>query len=275
MDGADRRAPRDAAGVTQLGHPPEADRVGRPERRWRPGRQRPRPRAHPAADREDVESFTLVDPGGEVHEVSRESEPDLFRLVIGGYGLLGVVTSVRLRLAPRRPSAGSSALVSVDELMDDPTNGSPRVPLGDCQFSIDERSATSSGSGSSRATGRNRHCDPRGPTRVDDHGLGPVLYLTHVDRAARGQGLRRALPATSGQLYWSDLHQRSDYITGYHAALDRATGANARERDHHRDLRPRPSLASFMTGAANALRDGDPLVVYGTIRWSNATTRRS
>ena len=50
----------------------------------------------------DVESFVLVDATGTVRTCSRTENPELFRLVHGGYGLFGVVTSVHLRLAPRR-----------------------------------------------------------------------------------------------------------------------------------------------------------------------------
>ncbi|MFL5689037.1 MAG: FAD-binding protein, partial [Chloroflexota bacterium] len=66
----------------------------------------------------DVESFTLVDAAGEVREVSRTSDPELFGLVIGGYGLLGVVTSVRLRLAPRQILRRVVTLTTVDELIE-------------------------------------------------------------------------------------------------------------------------------------------------------------
>src|ERR1700680_4649830 len=50
----------------------------------------------------DVESFVLVDSTGAAHTCSRTENPELFGLVHGGYGLFGIVTSVKLRLAPRR-----------------------------------------------------------------------------------------------------------------------------------------------------------------------------
>ena len=49
---------------------------------------------------QDVESFTLVDSKGPVRECSRSTNTDLFGAAIGGYGLFGVITSVRLRLQP-------------------------------------------------------------------------------------------------------------------------------------------------------------------------------
>jgi FAD/FMN-containing dehydrogenase len=49
----------------------------------------------------DVESFQVMNAEGEVNRCDRATNPELFRLVIGGYGLFGVVTSVQLRLRPR------------------------------------------------------------------------------------------------------------------------------------------------------------------------------
>ncbi len=50
----------------------------------------------------DVESFVLVDATGTAKRCSRRENLELFQLVHGGYGLFGVVTSVQLRLAPRK-----------------------------------------------------------------------------------------------------------------------------------------------------------------------------
>ena len=44
----------------------------------------------------DVESFTLMDADGSLRTCSRSENSELFRLAIGGYGLFGVVTRVRL-----------------------------------------------------------------------------------------------------------------------------------------------------------------------------------
>ena len=43
----------------------------------------------------EVESFTLMDADGKLVTCSRTENGELFRLVIGGYGLFGVVTRVR------------------------------------------------------------------------------------------------------------------------------------------------------------------------------------
>jgi FAD/FMN-containing dehydrogenase len=219
---------------------------------------------------EDVESFTLVDPHGEIREVSRATDPDLFRLVIGGYGLFGVVSSVRLRLAPRLIVRRVVKLVSVDELIDAfDARVAEGFLFGDCQFSIDDRSSDFLRVGIFSCYGPDDSATsiPDGQRVLSTTDWGRLLYLTHTDRAAAAQAYIAHYMATSGQLYWSDLHQRSEYIPGYHAALDRATGATTPGSEIITEIYvPRGALAGFMTDAASALRDGDPPVVYGTIR---------
>jgi len=46
---------------------------------------------------EYIERFTLVTPDGSVRQVSPESDPNLFHAAIGGFGALGVFTSITLR----------------------------------------------------------------------------------------------------------------------------------------------------------------------------------
>lgn len=49
---------------------------------------------------ETVSSFRLVKADGEVANVSRSENPELFSLVIGGYGLFGIITNVDLEVVP-------------------------------------------------------------------------------------------------------------------------------------------------------------------------------
>lgn len=218
----------------------------------------------------DVDSFTLIDPRGDVREISRATDPDRFRLVIGGYGLFGAVTSIRLRLAPRQIVRRTVTLTTVDELM---ARFDERISdgylFGDCQFSIDERSDDFLRVGIFSCYGPDETATgiPDGQRALSPQDWGRLLYLTHVDRAKAAQAYVAHYLSTSGQLYWSDLHQRSEYIPGYHAALDKLTGATTPGSEIITELYvPRSSLAAFMTEAADALRDGDPTVVYGTIR---------
>src|SRR5947209_2467357 len=50
----------------------------------------------------NVQCCVLLDATGTVHTCSRTENPELFRLIHGGYGLFGIITSVQLRLVPRK-----------------------------------------------------------------------------------------------------------------------------------------------------------------------------
>src|SRR5207244_12141624 len=65
----------------------------------------------------DVESFVLVDTDGVPRTCSRAENAELFRLAIGGYGVFGVITSVRLRLAPGVKVERQVQILAIDELM--------------------------------------------------------------------------------------------------------------------------------------------------------------
>ena len=50
----------------------------------------------------DVVSLVLLDARGDLQQCSRTENPELFSLVVGGYGCFGVVYSLVLKLAPRQ-----------------------------------------------------------------------------------------------------------------------------------------------------------------------------
>ena len=54
---------------------------------------------------DDIEDLTLVDASGRALVCSRAQNSALFSLVVGGYGLFGVIYSATLRLCKRHPEA--------------------------------------------------------------------------------------------------------------------------------------------------------------------------
>ena len=86
----------------------------------------------------DIESFTLMDADGKVRTCSRTENSELFRLAIGGYGLFGVVTRVRLRLMRRTKLERIVRIIDTDDLM---PAFAERIAdgylYGDCQFSTE------------------------------------------------------------------------------------------------------------------------------------------
>src|SRR5437660_851752 len=89
----------------------------------------------------NIEAFTLIAPDGKLIRCSRDENRELFQLVIGGYGLFGMVESVTLRLVPRQKLRRVVEIIAAEDLA---KRFEERIAesflYGDFQFSIDERS---------------------------------------------------------------------------------------------------------------------------------------
>src|SRR5262249_2571632 len=91
----------------------------------------------------DVESFTLMHADGSVSTCSRKENRELFSLAIGGYGLFGVITRVRLRLRRHIKVERIVQIIDIDDLMPSFTERIGEDYLyGDWQFSTDASSDT-------------------------------------------------------------------------------------------------------------------------------------
>lgn len=219
---------------------------------------------------DDVEAFTLVDAQGQVVRCSREANSDLFRLAIGGYGCFGVITSVNLRLSPRRKVERVVEVVALDRLMGALAERIAGGYLfGDFQFSIDERSPDFLKRGVFSCyrpvdDGRAMPAEQRELASKDWERL---LHLAHTDRAQVFQEYAGYYLSTNGQLYWSDTHQLTVYLDNYHEKLDRQLGAVIKATEMISELYvPRARLADFMARAAEELRPRGLPVIYGTVR---------
>jgi FAD/FMN-containing dehydrogenase len=217
----------------------------------------------------DVESLVVVDPAGEIRPCSREQNPDLFRLVVGGYGLFGIVYSVRLRLVPRRTLERVVELESVEalsECFDERLRAG--FTYGDFQFAIDPDSPDFLRRGifSCYRPVADRPIleGQRALSRDDWRNL---LYLAHTDKSRAFDLYTAHYLATSGQLYSSDAHQFADYVDGYHSDVDGRLGSPHPATEVITEIYvPRERLADFMAEAAEDFRRNHVDVIYGTIR---------
>lgn len=219
----------------------------------------------------DVESLTVVDGRGEVLTCSREENSELFRLVIGGYGLFGVVYSVKLRLAPRRKLQRIVEIRGLGGLMEAFQHRIEDGFLyGDFQFSIDPADPQFLRRGvfsCYRPVADTRAVPPASQRALTPDDWRRLLYLAHVDKAQAWERYTAHYLATSGQEYDSDAHQFTTYIDGYHRWLDRLTGASAPATEMITEIFvPRDRLEDFMAEAASDFRASGVDLVYGTVR---------
>jgi len=218
----------------------------------------------------NVESFTLLDANGELHECSRQNNPDLFRLAIGGYGLFGLVTSVKLRLRNR---VKVRRIVEIRDLKDIPDAIEQRIRdgylYGDYQFATDSNRPSFLKQGVFSCYKEEPANTPitENPTRFSDQDWARLTYYTHVYKRRAFELYTKRYLQTSGQVYWSDSQFFSSYLEDYHKDLDKKMHARvpATEMITEIDV-PRSALIDFMGEAAQTLRREHANVIYGVVR---------
>ncbi len=218
----------------------------------------------------NIEAFTLVNAEGEVVRCSREQNPELFRLAVGGYGLFGIVSDVTLRLVPRQKIQRVVEVRNADGLVaafdDRIRNG---FSYGDFQFAIDPNSEDFLRKGVFSCY---RPTDPASPMpqqqkELSDESWRTLLYLAHDNKSEAFQRYADYYLSTNGQLYWSDTHQLSLYPENYHKAIDEKTHAKHPATEIITEINvPRSSLGSFLEEVREDFRKNHVELIYGTIR---------
>jgi len=218
----------------------------------------------------DVESLQLLCPDGEQLSCSREHNPELFRLVVGGYGLFGVVTSLRLRLVRRHKLQRVVELMDLPDLM---RAFDARIrdgyTYGDFQFATDPGMPGFLSHGifsCYRPVAEDR------PIPANQIRLGPddwrrLLYLAHVNKRRAFVEFTDFYLRSSGQLYWSDTHQLNIYLDDYHRPLDARLGAATPGTEMITELYvPRARLTELMSAVREDFLRHAVDFIYGTIR---------
>jgi FAD/FMN-containing dehydrogenase len=217
----------------------------------------------------DVESLDLMNADGEIVRCDRSSNSELFRLVIGGYGLFGVVTSVQLRLRPR---VKVRRVVKIADLNDIPGAFAERIRdgylYGDYQFVTD--------SGRDSFLRRVFSCyQPvdestpltENPTRFHPEDWALLTEYSHTHKKLAFDFYTKRYLATSGQVYYHDWQLSAAYQPGYHLELDRKMHAKVKASEMITEIYvPRSALVDFMEEARRMLREQKANVIYGTVR---------
>jgi FAD/FMN-containing dehydrogenase len=218
----------------------------------------------------DVESFVLVDATGTAKMCSRTENPELFRLVHGGYGLFGVVTSLQLRLAPRNKVERVVEIRTVDDL----TGAFDKriadgFEYGDFQFSIENASEDFLRKGvfsCYRPVPRDTPI-PSTEKELSNENWRQLLYLAHTNEKQAFDRYTDHYLSTNGQVYWSDLHQLSIYPDNYHREIDRKLHAPYPATEMITEINvPRPALEGFLGEVREDFRKNNVQLIYGTVR---------
>ena len=218
----------------------------------------------------DVASFELVDSQGNVQQCSREKNAELFRLVIGGYGLFGVISTVTLKLTPRQKLMRQVEWAHSENVM---STFEKRVSqgylYGDFQYSIDDSSEDFMRRGVLTAYGPAR---PGAGVSVEPHEFTEeeyleLLLLAHVNKREAFRRYAETCLASSGEVVWSDTHQLSPYPRFYHHVIDRRLRSAHPATDPLTEVYvPREQLSDFLNEARVEILRRRVSLVYGTVR---------
>jgi FAD/FMN-containing dehydrogenase len=218
----------------------------------------------------DVESFDIVTPSGELAACSRAHNPHIFSLAIGGYGLLGPIARVTLRLSPRHKLQRCVTMGSVEDAARVfEMRSREGFEYGDFQFAIDPASPEFLRAGVFSCY---RPVPADTPIPAGQRSLRPgdwhrLLRLAHTHKSEAFAEYARYYSSTDGQVYWSDTHQLAEYPEAYHEELDAETGASIAGSEMISELYvPRAALAAFMSAVRADARRHDFDIIYGTIR---------
>jgi FAD/FMN-containing dehydrogenase len=227
----------------------------------------------------DIEAIEVVLADGQVIECDRERNYELFRRVVGGYGLFGVVCSVKLRLVPRQKVERVVELERVERIIERFDDRIAQGYLyGDFQFSTapEDRGFLSRGVFSCY-----RAVDPLTPIPANQIRLSPadwrrLLYLAHRNKLRAFNEFADFYLQSSGQIYWSDTHQLSVYLDDYHGELDRALQPQVPGSEMITELYvPRERLAAFMADVRRDFLRHQVDFIYGTVRLIEPETETS
>lgn len=228
---------------------------------------------------DDVEDLDLVLPDGEIVRCSRSERPELFSLVVGGYGLFGVIAAATLRL---RPLQRVRRRVDVLDLEDALAAILRRIDegcvYGDFQFVIDaddprflthgvlacyDPVAADANVESAMTT----EAAPA-PAELSRDDWLALLGLAHVDKAEAFRRYAQHYLGTHGRVYDADTMQLATYVADYAELLQQAMPASGTREtlvigEHYV---PYARIGDFMRAAQRVLRERGTEVIYGTVR---------
>lgn len=222
---------------------------------------------------DDIEEVTLVTADGEVMRCSREENQELFSLVVGGYGLFGIVVAATLRLSPRLKVQRIVNVIDLDDAMNAVYRRVAEGCLyGDFQYAIEP---SDDGFLKRGVMACYKPADEAAPLS-DDAGDLPreawlsLLALAHSDKTRAFAEYARHYIGTHGRVYWSDTMQLGMYIPSYSefllsAGVRPAGGPDESLMIGEHYVQPE-KLMDFMEMARRQLREHGVENIYGTIR---------
>lgn len=223
---------------------------------------------------DDIENLTLVNAEGKVMFCNREENEELFSLVIGGYGLFGLIYSATLRLEPRQRLIRVVDVIDLDDAMNAVYRRVEEGCLyGDFQFVIDpgNKSFLRRGVFACYKPDETEEGEPDSTSDLNPETWLKLLQLAHDNKKEAFRLYAGHYLNTDGNHYWSDTMQLSTYVPSYSDFLESADKEDPSKSTKEtlvigEHYVPKEQLLIFMQKARSILRSFGTEVIYGTIR---------
>ena len=215
---------------------------------------------------DDIEALQIVTADGELVRCSRAMNSELFRHVVGGYGLFGVIATVTLRLGRRRRLRRLVDVLDLDEAIPAVRRrASEGCIYGDFQYVIDT---------DDDGFLRRGVCACYTPVETDESAGNPapamssgdwakLIALAYTDKAAAFGLYAQHYLGTHGNTYWSDDMQLSTYLPNYAELIPGGENESLMIGEMYV---PPENLLEFMEQGRRILRSLGVENIYGTVR---------
>ncbi|HUP18711.1 MAG TPA: FAD-binding oxidoreductase [Gemmatimonadota bacterium] len=221
---------------------------------------------------DDVEALTVITGDGQRVRCSRDENAELFSLVVGGYGLFGVIGTVTLRLGPRLRLRRMVNILDVEEAV--PAfyrRVSEGCLYGDFQYAIDPSDRDFLRRGVLACYGE---APPDAEVADARAGLDAdkwiaLLRLALTDKKKALQVYSQHYLSTHGNVYWSDTMQLSTYVPSYAEVLEQlasSTSAPTESLVIGEVYAPPERILELLERSRGILRATQAEDIYGTIR---------
>ncbi len=220
---------------------------------------------------DDIDSFRLIDANGDLINCSRRDHSDLFALVVGGYGLFGLVPEVTIKLVPRQKVRRLVRMIPVRELqacVNDSIGKGYRY--GHCQLNIDESSDGYLAEGIFATYEPVPLDTPIKGTELTTttQGWSDLVALVHTNKPGAYKSYVDFYKGTDGFINWADIWQNSDYVVGYHRHIDQLSASkNLATEVLSEFFVPLAKLEVFLSDARKYFLAHGQNIIFSTIRF--------
>ena len=214
----------------------------------------------------DVESFTLLTADGKLKQCSRNENPELFSLAIGGYGLFGIIVDVTLRLVRRTKVQRVVEIIAVKDLLPWLEKRlATGFVYGDCQYStdLDAEAAAHAGVFSCYRPVADETPIPPEQKQLSEDDWIEFYKLARTDKKKAFEKYSQYYLSTNEQVYWSDTHQLAGSFDAYRNAVDKERGTEMITEAYV----TKDNFVPFMAKVRQDYIDHHVDMTYGTIRF--------